>query len=248
MLHNKLRYDTPSEENFDDRDELLSIFRLRYSRQFTPFFEGFINTEGTYNQTVYIFSEKSSNNNINRILKLAAGGAYRGANLTSVNSFEVSANYTVYDFQDLNPNIKSYSFRQFTASDSTSYSFNKKFNLSLYGYVKLSEQGDLKWNEFTSRPTRYLQEIYCEPRLTVGYSIIQYSLGIRFFSLSTFGYKSNIKFLDSDFSSIGPIAEILIARSASLFLKIYGWYEFITINSTSKKEQTNLNVEMTWSF
>lgn len=248
LLHNKLRYDTPSEENFDDRDELLSIVRLRYTRQFTPFFEGFLNTEGTYNQTVYIFSQKSSNNNINRILKLAAGGAYRGANLISVNSFEVSANYTVYDFQDLNPNIKSYSFRQFTASDSTNYSFNKKLKLSLYGYVKLSEQGDLKWNEFTSRPTRYLQEIYYEPRLTVAYSVIQYSLGIRFFSLSTFGYKSNIKFLDSEFRSIGPIAEILIARSANLFLKIYGWYEFITINSTSKKEQTNLNVEMTWSF
>ena len=248
VLHNKLRYDTPSKDNFDDRDELLSIVRLRYTRQFTPFFEGFINTEGTYNQTVYIFSQKSSNNNINRILKLAAGGAYKGANLSSVNSFEVSANYTVYDFQDLNPNIKSYSFRQFTASDSTNYSFNKKLKLSLYGYLKLSEQGDLRWNEFTSRPTRYLQEIYCEPRLTVAYSLIQYSLGIRFFSLSTYNYKSNNKFLDSEFRSIGPIAEILIARSASLFLKIYGWYEFITINSISKKEQTNLNVEMTWSF
>ena len=248
VLHNKLRYDTPSKDNFDDRDELLSIVRLRYTRQFTPFFEGFVNTEGTYNQTVYIFSQKSSNNNINRILKLAAGGAYKGANLSSVNSFEVSANYTVYDFQDLNPNIKSYSFRQFTASDSTNYSFNKKLKLSLYGYLKLSEQGDLKWNEFTSRPTRYLQEIYCEPRLTVAYSAIQYSLGVRFFSLSTYGYKTNVKFLDSEFESIGPIAEILIARSASLFLKIYGWYEFITINSISKKEQTNLNVEMTWSF
>jgi hypothetical protein len=248
VLHNKLRYDTPSKENFDDRDELLSIVRLRYTRQFTPFFEGFVNTEGTYNQTVYIFSQKSSNNNINRILKLAAGGAYKGANLSSVNSFEVSANYTVYDFQDLNPNIKSYSFRQFTASDSTNYSFNKKLKLSLYAYLKLSEQGDLRWNEFTSRPTRYLQEIYCEPRLTVAYSLIQYSLGIRFFSLLTYNYKSNNKFLDSEFRSIGPIAEILIARSASLFLKIYGWYEFITINSISKKEQTNLNVEMTWSF
>ncbi|OGU39337.1 MAG: hypothetical protein A2315_08810 [Ignavibacteria bacterium RIFOXYB2_FULL_35_12] len=248
VLHNKLRYDTPSKDNFDDRDELLSIVRLRYTRQFTPFFEGFINTEGTYNQTVYIFSQKSSNNNINRILKLAAGGSYRGANLTSVNSFEVSANYTVYDFQDLNPNIKSYSFRQFTASDSTNYLFNKKLKLSLYGYVKLSEQGDLQWNEFTSRPTRYLQEIYCEPRLTVAYSIIQYSLGIRYFSLSTFNFKSNNKFLDSEFRSVGPITEILIANSASLFLKIYGWYEFITIDSSFKKEQTNLNVEMTWSF
>ncbi len=248
IFHNKLRYDTPSQENFDDRDELLSIVRLRYTKQFTPFFEGFVNTEGTFNQTVYIFSQKSSNNNINRILRLAAGGNYRGAKFASMNSFEVSANYTVYDFQDLNPNIKSYSFRQFTALDSSNYSFNKRFKISLFGYVKLSEQGDLNWNEFASRPTRFLQEIYCEPRLTTVYSIIQFSLGARFFSLSTFNYKLNNKILDSEFLSVGPIAEILAVGSAALFLKIYGWYEFITVNSKSKREQTNLNVEMTWSF
>jgi hypothetical protein len=248
LLHNKLRYDTPSKQNFDDRDELLSIVRLRYTRKFTPFFEGFINTEGTYNQTVYIFSEKSSNNNINRILKLATGGNYTGKNLSSLNSLEVSANYTVYDFQDLNPNIKSYSFRQFTALDSTSYSFSKKLKLSFYGYVKLSEQGDLKWDEFKSRPTRYLQEIYCEPRIAASIKMIQYSVGIRFFSLSTFGYKSNVKFLDSEFRSIGPIAEISILNSSSLYLKVLGWYEFIAISGKPKKEQTNLNVDMTWSF
>ena len=248
LLHNKLRYDTPSEDNFDDRDELLSIIRLRYTKQFTPFFEGFINTEGTYNQTVYIFSEKSSNNNTNRILKLAAGGAYKGNRLSSVNSFEVSANYTVYDFQDLNPNIKSYSFRQYTASDSTNYSINNKLKFSLFGYIKLSEQGDLNWDEFQSRPTRYLQEIYLEPRLTVAYNLIQYSVGVRYFSLFTFGYKSNNKFLDSEFRSIGPIAEISTTKSENLYLRIYGWYEFITLTHNSKKEQANLNVEMTWSF
>ena len=248
LMHNKLRYDTPSEDNFDDRDELLSIIRLRYSKQFTPFFEGFINTEGTYNQTTYIFSEKSSNNNTNRILKLAAGGAYKGNKFSSVNSFEVSANYTVYDFQDLNPNIKSYSFRQYTASDSTNYFINNKLKFSLFGYVKLSEQGDLKWDDFQSRPTRYSQEIYFEPRLTVAYSMIQFSAGIRYFSLFTYGYKSNDKFLDSEFRSIGPIAEILITKTENLFLKIYGWYEFITLTHNSKKEQANLNVEMTWNF
>lgn len=248
LFHNKLRYDTPSSENFDDRDELLSIARLRYTRRFTPFFEGFINTEGTYNQTVYIFSQKSSNNNINRILKLTAGGTYKGSKLSSMNSFEVSANYTVYDFQDLNPNIKSYSFRQFTALDSTNYAFTKKFKFSLFGYLKLSEQGDLKWNEFSSRPTRYLQEIFCEPKLSAAYSLILYSVGVRFFSLATYGYKLNNKFLDSEFRSIGPIAEILISGSENLFLKVYGWYEFITLSNNSKKEQTNLNVEMTWSF
>lgn len=248
FLHNKLRYDTPSKLNYDDRDELLSIIRLRYTKQLTPFFEAFVNSEGTYNQTVYIFSQKSSNNNINRILKLAAGGAYKGAAFSSLNSFEVSANYTVYDFQDLNPNIKSYSFRQFTALDSTNYRISKKAKVSLYGYVKLSEQGDLKWNEFASRPTRFLQEIYCEPRITIMYNIFQYSVGLRFFSLSTFNFKQNDKILDSKFESAGPIAEIMILRRASIYVRIYGWYEFITLNSSVKKEQTNLNVEMSWSF
>lgn len=248
LLHNKLKYDTPSKENFDDRDELLSIIRLRYVRRFTPFFDGFINAEGTYNQTVYIFSEKSSNNNINRILKLAAGGAYKGSKLSSTNSFEVSANYTVYDFEDLNPNIKSYSFRQFTALDSTSYNFGKRMKLSFFGYVKLSEQGNLNWDEFKSRPTRYLQEIFIEPRISTTYSIAMFSVGARFFSLSTYGYKSNDKFLDSEFKSIGPIAEILLAQSNTLYLKIYGWYEYITVTKQEKREQANLNVEVSWNF
>lgn len=248
MLHNKLRYDTPSKDNFDDRDELLSIVKLRYTRALTPFFEGFILTEGTFNQTTYIFAEKSSNNNINRILKLASGGSYRGSKFSSTNSFEVSANYTVYDFEDLNPNIRSYSFRQFTAYDSTYYLLSKKIKASVHGYLKLSEQGDLKWNEFASRPTRYLQEIYCEPRLTAVNDVVQYSFGLRFFSLSTFKYKLNDKVLDSEFNSIGPIAEILLMSGMGLYIRVLGWYEFITVNSVSKKEQTNLNIEMTWNF
>lgn len=248
LMHNKLRYDTPSKDNYDDRDELLSIVRLRYTKRFSPFFEGFINTEGTYNQTVYIFSQKSSNNNINRILKLAAGGAYQGKKFSSANSFEVSANYTVYDFEDLIPNIKSYSFRQFTALDSTNYLFNKNLKFSLYGYVKLSEQGDFKWNEFSSRPTRFVQEILCEPKFSTLIAPVLFSVGIKFFSLSTYSYKSNNKFLDSEFRSIGPTAEILLTGSENIFLKIYGWYEFITLNNATKREQTNLNAEVTWNF
>lgn len=248
LFHNKLRYDTPSKENFDDRDEMLSIARIKYSKLLNPFFEAFVNTEGTYNQTVYIFSQKSSNNNVNRILKLAAGGIYRGAKFSSANSFEVSANYTVYNFQDLNPNIRSYSFRQFAASDSSNYSFNNKLKLSIFGYLRLSEQGDLRWSEFASRPTRFLREIYLEPRFIVHYSIFKPSLGLRFFSLSTFNYKDNNKIIDSEFRSIGPIIEMMIESSKNLFVRIYGWYEFISLNSKANKEQTNLNIEMTWSF
>jgi hypothetical protein len=75
-----------------------------------------------------------------------------------------------------------------------------------------------------------------------------FSVGARFFSLSTYGYKSNDKFLDSEFKSIGPIAEILLAQSNTLYLKIYGWYEYITVTKQEKREQANLNVEVSWNF
>ncbi|MGA7838517.1 MAG: hypothetical protein WB996_11155, partial [Ignavibacteriaceae bacterium] len=98
LYQNKLRYDTPSAQNFDDRDEMLSIARIQYLKKLTPFFDIFVNTDATISQTVYIFSEKSSNNNINRILRLKTGGYYHGKKFSSLNSFEVSANYTVYSF------------------------------------------------------------------------------------------------------------------------------------------------------
>jgi len=248
LLQNKLRYDTPSEENFDDRDEILSIFRLRYSKMLTPFFEAFIGTEGTYSHIVYLFSEKSSNNNINRVLKLASGGNYSGKNLSSSNTFEVSANYTVYDFEDLNPNYKSFSFRQFTAIDSSTVRIFRDLSFNIYGYLKFSEQGDFKWTSFSERPTRFLEEIYGEPKFTVNINGINFSFGVRYFSLKTFNYDKQEKILDSDYLSKGPLMEIFLLLKDILYLRIYGWYEFITINNAIKQQQTNFIMQMNWSF
>lgn len=248
LFQNKLKYDTPSAENFDDRDELLSIAGIRYTRVFSPFFESFITAEGTFNHTVYVFAEKSSNNNLNRTIRLSTGGVYRGKNISSLNLFEVSANYTVYDFEDLNPNYKSFSFRQYTATDSTTISLTKRLNLNLYGYIKLSEQGDFKWNEFTIRPTRYLKEIFAEPKLSVRYNDITLASGIRFFSLLTFNYKKTEKILETEYVSTGPVAEIIITTRNNLFVKLYGWYEFIRLTGDNKKEQTNFSMQVSWNF
>ncbi|OGU76243.1 MAG: hypothetical protein A2V93_02940 [Ignavibacteria bacterium RBG_16_34_14] len=248
LLQNKLKYDTPGEENFDDRDEILSIFRLRYSKLLTPFFEAFIGTEGTYSHIVYLFSEKSSNNNINRVLKFASGGNYFGKNVSSSNTFEVSANYTVYDFEDLNPNYKSFSFRQFTAIDSSTIRILRNLSFNVYGYLKFSEQGDFKWTSFSERPTRFLEEIYGEPKFTVNINRINFSFGLRYFSLKTFNYDKREKIIDSDYLSKGPLMEIFILLKDILYLRIYGWYEFITINSAIKQKQTNFIMQMNWSF
>ncbi|HVO75082.1 MAG TPA: hypothetical protein VMT35_13725 [Ignavibacteriaceae bacterium] len=248
FLQSKLKYDTQSLQNYDDRDELLTMIRLSYLMQFTPFFLGFINAEATLNHIVYIFSQKSSNNNINRIIKLEAGGNYSGKNFTMLNSFEVSANYTVYDFEDINPTSRSFSFRQFTGIDSTRIILSKKLFLQFYGYVKLSEQGDFKWKEFSTRPARYLQEIYGEPKITFKYYDLFLSLGTRYFSLNNFNYKGKEKIKNSDYLSIGPVIDIFVLMNRKLYVKIYGWYEFISAANDLSREQANLSLVMNWNF
>lgn len=247
VYQNKLRYDTPSNENFDDRDELLSIIRLRYIKTLTPYFNAFLAAEGTQSHVVYIFSEKSSNNNINRVIKFSAGGDYHGKIVASINTFEVTANYTVYDFRDLVPNLRSFSFRQFTATDSSTIRLSKRFGFKNYGYVKLSQEGELDWEAFAEKPTRYLEEIYAEPKIILNYMNLNFGLGSRIFSLATFNYKGKARQKDSDYLSIGPLVDILWLVKKSIYFRIYGWYEFITVDKI-ERQQANLSFEVNWNL
>ena len=247
LFHSKLKYDTPSAQNDDDRDELLTIGRLRYSRFISPFFQMFANLEGTISHLVYLFSSRSANNNINRVLRFSAGGYYNGKEFSSLNNFEVSANYTVYDFQDVASNLRSISFRQFLATDSTNYRITKNFSFIITAYLKLTSQGELDWDNFAERPLRYLQEIFADPKLGIVSDYSFFALGLRYFSLNTFRYDKTERVPDSDFLSIGPLFEILIS-SKMLFLKMNTWYEFISDNSNADRERLNFILSMNWNF
>ncbi|HZW37944.1 MAG TPA: hypothetical protein VFF33_01450 [Ignavibacteriaceae bacterium] len=246
-LQNKLIYDTPSIENFDDRDETLSILRLKYNRILSPFFEAFAAAEGTMNHLVYLFSEKSSNNNINKVIKFTTGGIYKGKKLVSTNSFDVSANYTVYDFEDINPNYRSFTFRQISMLDSSSYRFNKRFGVHIFTYLKLSEQGDFRQQTFKIRPNRYLQEYLIEPRTSIFYNDLEFAVGYRVFSLNTFNYINNIKTKYSEYLSNGPVLDITWFNQDNINARFYTWFEYINADNL-KREQINLSLDINWNF
>ncbi len=249
LFHRKLKYDTPSPENFDDRDELLTMAQLTYLRQINSFLSVFANIEGSFNQIVYIFAERSSNNNIRRALKFSAGSELNSSIVRSYNEAEVSANYTVYDYEDINPNFKSFSFRQLSLKDSTVLQFTKKVAFKFNGYIKISEQGEFFWSRFSNRPIRYLEEKNFEPKLELRLGILKLAAGVRYFSLMTFGYKSSqLKKLDSEYQSIGPLSEIIISNFGSLQVKCIGWYEFISNEKKQKRELANLFMQVNWSL
>jgi hypothetical protein len=248
LYQSKLKYDTPSPLNDDDRDEILSIIKLGYLSRINPYFSAFINLEGTYNHIVYIYASRSSNNNQNRIIKLKTGGEYDGSVINSFNSFEVSANYTVYDFEELSSNFRSFSFRQFTAIDSTTIYLIDDVSLFNYAYLKLSEIGDFRWNSFTSLPTRFLKELYLEPRFVLNKKNSIFSMGLRFFLLDTYGYVKSDKVLESSYLSIGPTAIIDLQLWQKLDLIFRGYYEFISNTNYPEKEQASLAIQVNWKF
>lgn len=242
----KLKYDTSSELNFDDRDELLTIFRLMYLRKINPFLNVYVNLEGSFNHLVYIFSQKSANNNKRRVLKLGTGTDYKGKLVSSKNSFEVSANYTTYDFRDLVPNFRNFSFRQFVAKDSTSIKLTKNTGTSFIGKLKLSEQGDFSWSDFSSKPVRYIKELYLEPKLYYKFSKIKFAIGMKYFLLNSYQYKNNEKILSTSYESIGPLGEIVVKTSQNLYFRLIAWYEFLKRENSSTGELINMNLELNW--
>ncbi len=248
LYQSKLVYDTKSIANDDDRDELLSIVRIRYSKFITSYFTAFINAEGTLGHTVYLFASRSANNNQNKIIRLRTGGDYVGSIIRSSNSFEVSANYTVYDFEDITTNYQSFAFRQFTTIDSTTIQLTKDVSFYSYGYLKLSEVGDFKWDDFSARPTRFLQELYIEPRLILNYQRSVLSFGLRLFSLNTYNYKNNIKTLSTEYLSLGPVALIDLIAQKNLNIILKGYYEFITNTEAPDKQQASLTMQVNWKF
>lgn len=247
LLQRKLIYNTPSELNFDDRDELNSILNIRYTKKLNPFFDLFINFDGSVYRVVYIFAEKSSNNNTRRVIKLASGGDYRGKSFKSFLSAEVSASYTVYEFEDINPNFRSFSFRQLTLKDSTEFLLTKRIGFNINGYLKVTEQGDFNWSDFTSSPERYLREYSFDPKLFFRKYRFQFSFGMRYFSLSTFSFKTNTeKELISNYTSIGPFTGLTYNSGRNINIFFEGWYEFINNRDNNKSEMPNLELNIRW--
>ncbi len=253
----KLKYDTPSLDNFtnptniirDDRDELLYTIRLQYLKVFNTRFQGLILLESFNNHLVYIFKERSSNNNWNRVLRLATATKYESKNFSTYNHFEVLANYTIYDFEDLLQTTQSFAFRQFGFQDSTKIYLSHKYFVAFNYTLKLSEQGIFYWRNFSSTPGRFLQEQAGE--LKVGYSLSHLSyllIGARYTSLSEFNFKGKEKQVVFEIKSIGPIMEGYLIYRKDFFLSLKCWIEFIEQSKQSVKRNINLSFNSQLSF
>lgn len=247
---NLLRYDTPDSLNTDDRDELLITLSLREEHRFSEYFLLGITAETALGHLVYIFKERSANNNWNRIFRIMPETYYQPAkSFRMYNAFEVLANYTVFDFETLVPSVKSYAYRQFAFLDSTSYDITPAAGLDLIAQIKLYERGELRWKEFKERPLQYTEEITFSPQ--IHYSIEErwyFAVGFRSFVQKKYLYSNNVRQYNSGFAGAGPTTTIIIRLSPRSLIDIRGWKEFQRQSGVTTQEFSNVSMNVRYYF
>ena len=222
-----LRYDTPDSSNVDERDELLVTVGFQEVHQFSNELSVSFAGDVTLSHLVYLKSVQSANNNWNRVIRFSPAITFvPSERFRTVNQAEVLGNYTVYDFEDQAAFTKSFSFRQASWIDSTSFQATHLLGFSFVGEVRVYERGILRWTDFKERPQDYFVERTYWPRLM--YEVtgdLRLGVGFRYFSQDRYSYQNGTKNLERQLATSGPTVALEWGGLGFQRVLLEGWNE-----------------------
>lgn len=250
-LTSLLKYDTDFDENYDDRDEIESIVSAVHRYNDHRSFNLQTRFDVIISKLSYIYSQRSANNYKNRIYKLTSESSlYPFDNFITRNIFQVLANYTVYDFEDIVSQVQSFSYRQLYVRDSTSYNLTDALTFDFIGELKFYEQGQFNNREFTVKPIAYYEEYFLRPDFF--YSINDFlnaGVGYKYFRQNRYQYESAEKNLVNVFETFGPVGEINFYFNNNSIVKLTGGFDFIKYSNPPQEDSAvQLNFNIIWNM
>ena len=250
----RYRYDTP-ENNVDDRDEFRWNFMVAEIHNFSPYLKLISNGSVTLNHLVYIYGERSANNNWMRIFRLFPQLVYRPNNKFSItHDLEVYANYVDYDFEfgTSSTDLKSYVFRRFSFTQEIITRMTKRTSIFFSAKIELEENGKLDWDQWTefllmSRETYWL-------RANLTFQAQQHlfiSPGICFSKRaekkqSYLSFPGEFGGTDGTIVSYGPTLKLIYSPHEKMNLSFEGMRRVVTTNSVRKNFFNQFNLLLTW--
>jgi hypothetical protein len=241
-----LRYDTPSLGNLDDRDELWYVLNITTLHKINRYLHVTFSADANLTHLVYLSSRRSADNTWNRILRISPRVVYSPTSgMTTMNRFEVLANYTVYDFEYLSSSTRSFSFRQFAFIDSTTIELTQKLAFEWFNHLKLYERGDLRWDAFSERPVAAFEDKTFSGTLvySINYRLL-FSVGIRYFNQLRFGYSGSTRYIERSFRSIGPTTAIRWNVSNTTEFLLNGWFEHQSMSDQPNSRYANMSMSL----
>ena len=242
---NIFRHDTPK-VNPDDRDELYFDGRLGASFRLTRYVELQIQINGTSYHTVYLKSERSAENNVQRSLRFRPTVIWKPSPTTRINMMtEVRANYTVDDFLLPGRRPTDQSARELSYNLDAEHDFGRGIRIRVTGRWSDLRLGRFLDEAFAEIPFDTLRSTSTWVRLNVG-TKIQAEIGIRMFIRSDFDRAITIRYDASDgsgqlstisrmgrrkISQIGPTTSLVWPLRRGAFLRFDGWATFQVVNA-----------------
>jgi hypothetical protein len=240
------QYDTPSNENNDDRDEFVTIIGGGWSHRFSQILSASVEAELQMSHLVFLKAERSAMNNWNRIIRLSPAVMISSKYFNMNPQFEVLANYTVYDFEDISPGVQSFSFRQVSYKDSLFIFMGKMFSLHARLSLRYFERGILYWKAFAESPQNSNFEQFTK---LLFYYIptekVSLGCGVRYYRLSRKNLMKgggNLFSSDRFQVSFGPEAVLSVSFASGSSISFQGWYEFQRINNEKIKKIPNYSI------
>lgn len=240
-----LRYDTDSEENLDDRDEL--YINAQISHTYNNLSDFKLTTLFEFNMSTlnYIFKERSANNSTNKIFRLNSRSTYSPLkNLLTINSFQVLANYTVYRFEDMLSQVQSYVFRQLQIWDSTSFDITKNVFTNINGELKIYEQGQFNEKKFSIKPSDYFVEKRIDVNLNYKYEFLTFGVGFKFFILDQYEYESGEKRLKYFTQNFGPYSNITLSFYTGTLVYLMYSKDFLKSKGNYENKSDNFIIKV----
>ena len=148
LVNQYLQYDTQSELNFDDRDELSYLGSAEWQGRWRKNFYSTLAVSGNYRHYAFLLKEKSQDNYIQRSLRLEFRYGWDPAPKFRVEGDNsVYVTYNVKDFKDYNKTDRS--TRNLETNLRAYYRPNKKLQVETHFRRKESHQSYLNWEQFS---------------------------------------------------------------------------------------------------
>lgn len=238
-----LRYDTPSKDNYDERDQFNLMFKTAYLMEFSENLKAGVTAEIQLNHLVNLKARLSAGNYWNRVIRLAPEFRYRTKYFAVAPVFEILANYTVYDYELSSSGTRSYSLRQVSYRDSLYVPLQSGYSLQAGIILKYYENGQLLWKSFSESPQRRNFEKFAKLMLIKTLDNLNFfGCGLRYYNFESANIGNSnvaVTFINNPVTSYGLEAIINFNMFNNSKISLQGWYEFQKVSNKGFKTFPN---------
>jgi hypothetical protein len=144
----KYRFDTPDENDLNDRDELRHIITFRAGKRLWQGFGFQLELKADLNHLVYIYRPRSAENRWTRVFTLSCAVPWQDGWMENMARFTVVGNYTVYDYPPAKTEL-SRVYRIFSVQDTLRIGINSNWSVKLGNVLIFDEHGRFHWEDWT---------------------------------------------------------------------------------------------------